>query len=677
MPPIGAAFPKSRDPEHGFDPAVGDARRTGRMPAVPSATHVNSTYVENMRRLWRLDARLAQRIDEVPPDDLLAVEASRAGPPTAAVVTGDGRRLYLHSRYDPQREAMDFCATLETRDAACIVLSGLGLGHHLRALHDEYGSGSTFLISEPDTATIATAFRHTDLTAVLDSGRIEFITRLDKSYLHERIGRFATVLMLGTQFVVPPVSLQVGADFHQACREAILAFAAYAKMSLVTLVKNAGITCGNVADNLPTYVSTPSLDVLRRRFEGAPAILVAAGPSLGRHLDRLRGLDQRAVVVTAQTTLRLLLGHGVHPHFVTALDYSSVSKQFFENLDIPDDLVLVAEPKASCAVIDAFERRDDAHPGRTILLDNVFARRCVGETLGKRAALEPGATVMHLAFYLAEWMGCDPIILVGQDLGFSGHVYYTPGVTMHRSWDPELGRFGTLEMKEWERIVRHRPILRKILDIHGREIYTDEQMYTYLQQFERDIGRSRCRVIDATEGGARIAGSELMTLDEAIGLFCTRPIDGSRFDYLRSNWRRPDRLAPARDAVRQRRSALEEFRRLCEETRRLLDDMKSLTDRPDEFNRRLARVDDLRTRVQQQDTIFQMVREVSQLGELQKIAADRRMEMTKNAGAARARQQLARDMQFIDALLDGCDRLGVILDGALSRFDVALRDHKP
>jgi hypothetical protein len=493
MPPIGAAFPKSRDPEHGFDPAVGDARRTGRMPAVPSATHVNSTYVENMRRLWRLDARLAQRIDEVPPDDLLAVEASRAGPPTAAVVTGDGRRLYLHSRYDPQREAMDFCATLETRDAACIVLSGLGLGHHLRALHDEYGSGSTFLISEPDTATIATAFRHTDLTAVLDSGRIEFITRLDKSYLHERIGRFATVLMLGTQFVVPPVSLQVGADFHQACREAILAFAAYAKMSLVTLVKNAGITCGNVADNLPTYVSTPSLDVLRRRFEGAPAILVAAGPSLGRHLDRLRGLDQRAVVVTAQTTLRLLLGHGVHPHFVTALDYSSVSKQFFENLDIPDDLVLVAEPKASCAVIDAFERRDDAHPGRTILLDNVFARRCVGETLGKRAALEPGATVMHLAFYLAEWMGCDPIILVGQDLGFSGHVYYTPGVTMHRSWDPELGRFGTLEMKEWERIVRHRPILRKILDIHGREIYTDEQMYTYLQQFERDIGRSRCR----------------------------------------------------------------------------------------------------------------------------------------------------------------------------------------
>jgi len=248
---------------------------------------------------------------------------------------------------------------------------------------------------------------------------------------------------------------------------------------------------------------------------------------------------------------------------------------------------------------------------------------------------------------------------------------------MHRSWDPELGRFGTLEMKEWERIVRHRPILRKILDIHGREIYTDEQMYTYLQQFERDIGRSRCRVIDATEGGARIAGSELMTLDEAIGLFCTRPIDGSRFDYLRSNWRRPDRLAPARDAVRQRRSALEEFRRLCEETRRLLDDMKSLTDRPDEFNRRLARVDDLRTRVQQQDTIFQMVREVSQLGELQKIAADRRMEMTKNAGAARARQQLARDMQFIDALLDGCDRLGVILDGALSRFDVALRDHKP
>ena len=36
-----------------------------------------------------------------------------------------------------------------------------------------------------------------------------------------------------------------------------------------------------------------------------------------------------------------------------------------------------------------------------------------------KARLPSGATVAHLAYYLAEHLGCDPIIFVGQDLGFS------------------------------------------------------------------------------------------------------------------------------------------------------------------------------------------------------------------------------------------------------------------
>ena len=36
-----------------------------------------------------------------------------------------------------------------------------------------------------------------------------------------------------------------------------------------------------------------------------------------------------------------------------------------------------------------------------------------------KAKLPSGSTVAHLAYYLAEHLGCDPIIFVGQDLGFS------------------------------------------------------------------------------------------------------------------------------------------------------------------------------------------------------------------------------------------------------------------
>ncbi len=680
----------------------------------------NPVFLENMRRLWRHDPELAQRIDEVPIDAALALEPSRAGVPTASVIAADGRTLFLHSRYDPIREAREFCGSLETDDAACVVLCGLGLGYHLLALIEHFGKETVVIISEPDLVALKTALETTDLAEAIGSGQIELITSLDKSALHQRLGRHSASMMLGTVFAVPPVARDHNASFHAGCRDAITDFAAYAKVSLTTLVRNAAITCRNVANNLPTYVCTPPPDLLRNRFGGYPAILVAAGPSLAKNVDLLKGLEDRAVIIAAQTTLRPLLERGIRPHFVTSLDFSDLSRQFFEGLEVPAEVVLVAEPKASWQVIDAFRStigsqrsaissqhsavsgwhsavsmgapaigryhpEDGTAPAdsrchneellrRVILLDNPFARRCVGDELARRASIEAGATVMHLAFYLARWLGCDPIIFIGQDLAFGGHCYYAPGVAMHRAWGPELGRYCTLEMKEWERIARQRRTLRKVPDVDGRPIYTDEQMFTYLQQFERDFAGCSARVIDATEGGVKKTGAASMGLAEAIAEHCRGPIPAECFDYLRAGWFDPSRLRPAREALAERLGALSAFGDLCAETRELLEELTGLVERPTEFNRRIARVDELRTVVQQHELIYRMVRDVSQLAELQRIAADRRIDVDEATGTHRARRQLQRDRRFMEALLQGCDELRRILEESLARFDEAIAE---
>lgn len=652
------------------------------MPNVRTETPVNSLFVGNMAQLWRVDARLAQAVDDLPSEATFGVVPSRSGPPTATVITADGRTLFLHSRYDPIREATEFIERLAPPDdggggVGCVVLCGLGLGYHIKAIHARFGPQTVVVVSEPDLVNIKTAMETVDLSAELATGRVILLTRLDKAQLHERLQPHATSLMLGTLLAVPPAARDHHGDFHAECRTAVTDFAAFAKMSVVTLIKNAAITCRNIACNLPAYVSTPPADIFRNRFRGCPAVLVAAGPSLAKNIDQLAAVQDRAVIVAAQTTLRPLLSRGIRPHFVTSLDFSDLSAQFFGNLDIPEDLVLVAEPKAAWQAVDAFRGDDPTRPRRVILLDNRFAHKCVGEVLARRTPMEPGATVMHLAYYLAQWLGCDPIILVGQDLGFGGHVYYTPGVTMHRTWTPELGRYGTLEMKEWERIMRQGSILRRVKDIHGREIYTDEQMFTYLQQFERDFARSGGTVIDATEGGARKAGTVVQPLAEALGRHCPAALPAERFDYLRMPWEDPARLAPARFQLAARRSELAGFRTLCEETRDLLTEMKDLVAEPAKFNARVVRVDELRTLVQSRAQVFQMVRDVAQLGELQRIAADHRRTADDNdargQSAARARQQVERDLSFVSSLLDGCGLLDDILSQALDRFDAELR----
>ena len=80
------------------------------------------------------------------------------------------------------------------------------------------------------------------------------------------------------------------------------------------------------------------------------------------------------------------------------------------------------------------------NPGPVSLLGNEHAESLLRELKLNKPPLPAGATVAHLAYYLAEFLGCDPIIFVGQDLGFSDGLCYAPGTSYEDVWRPELSR---------------------------------------------------------------------------------------------------------------------------------------------------------------------------------------------------------------------------------------------
>ena len=62
----------------------------------------------------------------------------------------------------------------------------------------------------------------------------------------------------------------------------------------------------------------------------------------------------------------------------------------------------------------------------------------------------------------------------------------------------------------------------KTVDHQGRPTYTEERLFTYLQQFERDFARSKAQIIDATEGGVLKRGTTVMTFADAIAIILHR-----------------------------------------------------------------------------------------------------------------------------------------------------------
>ena len=502
------------------------ANRDSRSPDPRSVIAANALFVKNMAALWRVDAELAARLDAVEDDERLPTEPGRSGMPTVAATTPDGRSIYVHSRYDPVAEAEKLVQPTPVEDKFCFVVCGFGLGYHVRTLHARLADEAFIVAVEPSIVLLATALASIDVSDLIAERKLIFLIDPEKASVHGRLTPFNARMMLGAQFVIHPPSQQLAPDFHATLRQYITDYIAYTRMSLVTLVANSQITCRNIAMNLPAYLSTPPIDILKNRFAGCPAIIVSAGPSLRGNMDLLHEVKGKAVVCAVQTTFRPLMQRGIVPDFVTSLDYHEVSRQFFEGIDDFRGVHLVAEPKASWHVIDHYR-------GPVSLLDNSFAHMLVGTELAGRGGLKAGATVAHLAFYLAHYMGCNPIIFIGQDLAYTGHVFYVPGVDIHHTWRGEINRFNSMETREWERIVRNRTILRRVTDIRGQPVYTDDLLFTYLEQFEKDFQGLTTTLINATEGGAHIRGTQAMTLREAMDRYCQTPISPDRFGYRR------------------------------------------------------------------------------------------------------------------------------------------------
>lgn len=639
-------------------------------------------YLANLQALYLADPLLAARVDSLPFRRLPSLELARDGHPTVRLLADDGQPVYVHSRYRPLEEAQ---ALVETQmrqrpvtpdtdgqdpnaqeeagedtkiESECYFVSGLGLGYHLAAL-ERLAYKPLVIVAEDDLALLKAALCVTDLTGPLRERRLTFLTSADKATLHERLRDVMTYVLLGLHFITLPHTRRYHTAFYAELWKLLRDFVGYSRVQIYSLLRHARLTCRNIAYNLPAYLRNPGVEVLKNRARGYPAILVAAGPSLARNVDQLRELRGRAVIIAVQTVFKTLLARGIPPHFVTSLDYHELSAQFFEGIAEFGPTILVAEPKAHWRVLDTYR-------GRTHVLHSDFVDRLLREVAPPRGALPSGSTVAHLSFYLAEYLGCDPILLVGQDLCFTEGLYYPAGMPIEQIWGPELGRFYTIEMKQWERIVRSRAMLRVVKDIHGRDTYTDEQLYVYAEQFQSDFLASSARVIQASEGGMRMAGTEVLTLREAAQRYCTRPLPDDLF-ALPTAPPPPDLKDRACAALEARLAELKEMRAIATETADVLERLDKLVERPAEFNRLVARVDELRTRMSRYQTTYELVVSVSQVAELRRLRADRTILDDQEETPESARRRLRRDREYVAAFIDGCDYLEKTLPEALAR----------
>ena len=576
--------------------------------------------------------------------------------------TWNGRRLASARR--PAAETSRLVEEVDLSEHACIAIIGFGLGDHVEAFVRRLCGTGVVVVLETDAALLRAVFSRLDLSDWLADERLILRVDPDDSVgLAASLAGAHSLMMIGTRIVEhPPSRGRIGAATGRFSRS-LVDLATTARTSMTTMLAQSGTTIENQLSNLDHYAMGAGIEDLAGIARGRLGVVVSAGPSLRRNLEVLArpGVRDRCAIVATQTTLRPLLDAGIAPHFVTALDYHVISSRFYEGLDPAalEDTELVIDSRVNRAVTEAW-------PGRIRCIPSTQLDEFLGPLARGGSRLQASTTVAHLAYTFARHLGCDPVALIGQDLGFTDGLYYAPGTAIHEVWLPELNSFNTVETMEWERIVRHRNHLSERHDVNGRRIFTDAQMLNYLQSFEvrfaEDV-RQGLRIVDATEGGVRKRNTEVRTLLETIEAHAgaaTSAIDFPRATVPEAGDRRAvlDRLALVR-------SELDEIAEASERTLEILERMlQCQSDRP-EMDRLFQRLEAPRATVRRHSDSRRLTDWFNQIATFQRLRADRRIRLAGDLEPIdRQRAELERDIVNVRWARDASRMLGDLLQSA-------------
>jgi len=129
--------------------------------------------------------------------------------------------------------------------------------------------------------------------------------------------------------------------------------------------------------------------------------------------------------------------------------------------------------------------------------------------------IQSGGSVATNVFDLLLNLECSSIILVGQDLAYTGREIHCSGTHHNESWIPGINRFTTLDSIN-QGVIRKRKI--KHVEAFGGAgtVISDYVFDLYRGWFEDSAQKVSLDVINATEGGARIRNTIEMTLAMAI-----------------------------------------------------------------------------------------------------------------------------------------------------------------
>lgn len=422
-------------------------------------------------------------------------------------IENDEKKIRLNSLYNPDREAIHWLEKINFKNLdAPILMFGIGNGIFIRKILSKLSEESDVFLYEPDISLFIFCLIKFDMTDIFSDRRVNiFIEEVNYDKFYDTLEIKIGAIMLNTQIVCshpemealyPKQSLKFVNDIKKIFTQR--------EWDYNNIVVLAEASVENTLKNLhfikeSNYV-TDFEDIIPKDI---PFIIVAAGPSLDKNVVELKKAVGKSFILATDRAVKTLLENDIDFDAVITLDATKGLEYMGGDIKKIKKYPIFAGIDAKNEVLETIEGR------KIFILSTNFLPVLYNKHNINMKIYKIGGSVATAAFNVARAIGMKNVILVGQDLAYLGDSTHAGGIA-DCSNNNQLTTY--------------------VEGIDGKKIKTRQDWVLFLKWFEKAIEeeKDKIRVIDATEGGAKIEGTEIMKLSVAIERFCDREYDFKR-----------------------------------------------------------------------------------------------------------------------------------------------------
>jgi hypothetical protein len=408
----------------------------------------------------------------------------------------DDKKIYLGSKYNQRREIEKLINSLGTiTEKDNYIVFGLSFGEHIEELLKTTYENSKVLIIEFNQELKAHCSKDPEIKKILENPRVKLFETIEdikeffELYVNEANVDQLYILTYANYFKLYKENFS---EIYGVVRE---------QFTSVILMRNTGIVSGEVSynnfmNNLKYIGKATTVNKLKGKYKNKPAIIVSAGPSLSKNIDNLKEV-KNALILSGGRTLKPLIDRNVMPSCIGVVDPGEVSYKVVEEYIDKIECPLIFNDQVHPKIVEN-HKENNFITRMNKFLDDIWEE--------PPYILSCGGSIAHSLTILALYMGCNPVIFIGQDLAYTGD----------RGHDVSAGnRWRELSFDEYK---RNDDIY--VEDVNGNPVRTSLLLNDYKKSMEEIIAQwPEVEFINATEGGANIKGAKNTKLSEVLKRF--------------------------------------------------------------------------------------------------------------------------------------------------------------